>query len=124
MFSLATCRNALGRTAWLRGVGLLLAVALVAAGLPRWELHAHTAAEHGHTHGGVLAEHDEPVPASGDAPASVVPHIHDVASVSATLPSVEPLRITAVQPDSWLPPFHSAPAATSAGPPPHRPPIV
>lgn len=124
MFSLAPLRTTLARTAFTRGLGLLLVLAVVAAGLPRWEVHAHAAADHGHTHGGVLAEHDEPAPAAGDDAGNVIPHLHDAASVSAALQTVDPLRLAGLPPVGWTPSFLPATAAAAAGPPPHRPPIV
>lgn len=124
MLSLATCRKALARTAWSRGVGLLLALGLMAAGLPRWDVHVHAAAERGHSHPAVLAEHDEPAPDVGNDAGSAVAHLHDAVSVSATLPTVLPLSVIAFLPDRWSPPISRAPVATAAGPPPHRPPIV
>lgn len=124
MFSVATCRIALARTAWLRGVGLLLAIAVMASGLPRWEVHAHEAAERQHTHAGGPAEHHEPAPPAESDPADVVAHLHDAASLSATLPMVEPLECRSIPRYVWMPPFQLAPAAIAAGPPPQRPPIA
>ncbi|MBK9655009.1 MAG: hypothetical protein IPO66_05865 [Rhodanobacteraceae bacterium] len=124
MISLTACRKAILERAYVRAAGLLLALALVIAGMPTLSVHAHADAEIGHLHANDAHGHDEPVPPIDDDPGSIVIHVHDAAPICATLPSISPLRLAALAPDTWLPPLHASAPATAAGPPPHRPPIA
>ena len=124
MLSLSLCRSALARSAWTRGTGLLLAWMIAAAGLPRWEVHAHDDAVHGHAHSVALVEHDNPTQPLDNDDGLAVPHLHEVTTVSAGLPALLRLDVHSVSPGRWTRPIHSAPTPSAAGPPPHRPPIA
>lgn len=123
MLSLAHCRHVMARLPLLRGAWALLAVAVVIAGLPRWELHAHGAAEHGHTHGDVHAAHDEPVPLVSDQDAAV-PHIHEAAVTVAAPLAIDALRVAAAPTLRVAIPRNTGQVASAVWPPPQRPPIV
>ena len=113
----------MARRSWLRGAWVLLALAVMAAGLPRWEMHAHGVAEHGHTHDDVFAAHDEPAPPASDQE-QVVPHVHEAAATVATPLTVDALRVSAAPPVRWTIPRNTGQATSAVWPPPQRPPIV
>lgn len=126
MPSLSFCRSALARSAWTRGIGLLLAWMIVAAGLPRWEVHAHDDAVHCHDHCAVIVEQDQQTELAHSDEGAAAPHLHlhDVTTASATLPVLLRIDVHAMAPSRWTRSFHSIPAPSAAGPPPQRPPIV
>ena len=121
MFFLSTSRSAIARSAWKRGLMLLLAWIMVAAEMPRWELHAHEDATHGHAHGSVFAELSIPIQAAEGGAAL---HLHDVSTASVTLPALLRLDLHSLAPNRWIRAVHSGPAPAAAWPPPHRPPIA
>lgn len=123
MTFLAVCRN-LSRSAWLRGGALWLILAVVASGLPRWEMHSHEAGGHGHSHAGGHDAHHDPAAPTADASESIVTHVHDGLYLSAALLFLERLSLRTDAPPAWLAAFKPAPPAAPAGPPPQRPPIV
>src|SRR3546814_16864185 len=73
-----------------RLAGLLLLVAMISAGLPTGNVHAHAGGDHDHDHSVQLAEegssgHEDPAPS---APAALVVHSHAVGtSVTAKIGS-------------------------------------
>lgn len=111
-----------------------LLCAVVFAGIPRLELHAHAGASPGHQHvqfdpaedlnfadvGDTnleAADHED-----GDAPA--IPHAHDVSGISSAATAVPPAALVTLEPVRLaLPPSISHPA-TWRTIPPHRPPIA
>lgn len=78
-----------------RVASVLLAVAVVASGIPAGQLHAHADGDHAHDHisqvaaGELVAQHDH---ADAQIPADVeVLHAHDACSAVYALPSVLPV---------------------------------
>lgn len=123
MLSLADCRHVIARRSWLRGAWVVLALAVMVAGLPRWVVHTHAAAEHAHTHGDVHAVHDESAVPSSDQDAGL-PHVHEAATTAAAPLAIEALRIAAAPMVRMTIPSNTGQTASAVWPPPQRPPIV
>ncbi len=126
MFSLADCRKLLLRARWMRGLAVLLLLAVIASGLPRWEVHSHAIDDHHHGHAPLHADHQDDLTPSDAAPAPspIVLHFHDTACPPAALCRVDVIALTAVPPATWVLPLQTDQVAYAAGPPPDRPPIV
>ena len=104
---------------------MLVAWALILATMPRWEVHAHAAGEHDHAFAELHAAHHAEAEASAQGDElPVAPHAHQVVSVTAALPSVEPLPFAQLPPESWPGPRRGRPPAPSPRVPPQRPPIA
>ncbi len=148
MFSLLRNRSALTRSAWTRCFGVLLAWMIVAAGMPRWELHAHESVDHGRTHSDALEahvglaqlahedagehhafDHSAAVDATSDDSGideerPFAPHLHEITTVGATLPLFARLGVPPLAPSRWTWSTHFSAAPSAAWPPPLRPPIA
>jgi hypothetical protein len=127
MTMLAYCRGAISRHPGINAVWLVTMLALVLAGVPRWEVHRHAAIEDHHAFEPFSHEHlsDSPAadlnPEVGGAPFT---HCHAAPSIAVALfPSDWPSLMAAAL-NSDIFPEPEAIRATNAGPPPQRPPIV
>lgn len=107
----------------MRCAALWLVLALVTAGMPRWQIHAHAADGAETTLSDLMVEPHTPIQSDWDHPGSLVPHVHAVSQACATLPTIAPLSVATLATANWLPAFYPPTAAYLAGPPPHRPPI-
>lgn len=121
--SLARCRYLLSRRSWLRGAWVLLATALIVGGLPRWEMHTHGAAEHGHTHDDAHAAHDQPGSPANDQDGAV-PHVHEATAPAAAPLAIDALRIAAAPMVRLTIASSTGQTASAVWPPPQRPPIA
>lgn len=130
MFTLRTLRRLpQRRPALVRGVLLLLAVAVMLAGMPKWIMHGHDRA-HTATHAiavdGVASHHhdDDGIEPIVPLPDGSHVHAHYLAGASATLPETTLAVCAPVAPaNAGLPRLDAhAPAGTLALL--HRPPIV
>ena len=109
-----------------RLAGLLLLVAMVSAGLPTGNVHAHAGGDHDHDHSAQLAEegssgHEDPAPSE---PADMVLHAHDVCTSATALSVLPTLILSAVAPVAPSVRAPAPPPPSAARIPPHRPPIA
>jgi len=102
-------------------------LALVLAGVPRWEVHQHAAVEDHHAFEPFSHEHlSDSLAADSNPDVGGVPmtHCHAAPSIAvAIFPSdLPPLVLAPLNSDVF--PEPETILATNAGPPPQRPPIV
>jgi hypothetical protein len=108
-----------------RGAGLFLCFALIVAGIPKWEVHAHLHDAIGHQHEIVNDDHDHHHPMTSDQGSNKLGsfHMHDVTTALTFVLPAEALGLSSV-PVGRI--FYARPPeslALAAWPPPYRPPI-
>lgn len=124
-------RFALSTTRRWHGKLLLWALlcAVVVAGVPRLEVHAHADASPGHQHVQLdpiddASGPDTGTPSHDDGDAPSIPHAHDASVLSHALADVSPTDVGVPEPDRLIHPTSVQGAATWRTIPPHRPPIA
>ena len=102
----------------------ILSLAVLLAGLPVGELHAHSVhpVEHGHAHD--VAEGPGKLPAQGGEESPVVVHLHDATSTFHALPALLASAVIVLRAGPLRSPMVSTPLEMGVRSTPHRPPIA
>lgn len=110
-----------------RLAGLLLLVAVISAGMPSGEIHAHADGGEAHDHAGQLAgvpSGMDTAPEPADPVDPAVLHAHDVATTVPALPTFPVVTLDTPVPLAPGACLATPPPPSSARTPPHRPPIA
>ena len=125
---LSHCRTAMTRNRGLRVFWLLALVGLLFSGVPRWEVHRHTLADHDHAHHVTADAHDAVTPDASDAPSDLSDestlHFHALLSPVLALADLALPAVEGLAPSTPVFSDASAFAPAQRWPPPHRPPIA
>lgn len=111
-----------------RLASLLLLVAMVSAGVPTAQVHAHTGGDHDHDHhaqlssGGAVDQHDHTTPADPDGDTAL--HAHDACTTVSALSSVPMMVPSGVGPVAPSVRAAGSPPPLAPRIPPYRPPIA